>query len=50
MRKIGETDGIVSNHDNCSWPQLMIVNNPNECYTIFMIAILLPAHKAGGEC
>lgn len=45
MQKIGETDGTVSNHDNCSWPQLMIANNPNECYTIFKIAILLPAHR-----
>lgn len=45
MQKIGETDGIVFNHDNCSWPQLMIANNPNECYTIFKIAILFPARR-----
>lgn len=46
---IGETDGIISNHENCSWPQLMIENNPNECYTIFMIAILLSAYGLVGN-
>ena len=39
------TDGIISNHENRSWPQLMMVNNPNECYTMFMIAILLSAYR-----
>lgn len=38
-----ETDGIVSYHGDCSWPQLMMVNNPNECYTMFAIAISLSA-------
>lgn len=42
---IRETDGIISNHENCSWPQLMVANNPNECYTMFMIAILLSAYR-----
>lgn len=40
-----ETDGIIPNHKNCSWPQLMMVNNPNECYTMLMIAILLSAYR-----
>lgn len=42
---IRETDGIIPNRENCSWPQLMMVNNPNECYTMFMIAILLSAYR-----
>jgi len=42
-----ETDGIIYNPENCPWPRLMMVNNPNECNTYVCdchIAICIQVH------